>query len=623
MHLKQLMLINTGPISRAVLDFPTRLLATQSADQPVSAETPLPVVLVGENGSGKSICLSHLVNALMEIQQQAYINPEVEIGQFYKLVGKNYIKHVDDFSFGRVVFDNGGKRDELVLNGTKEKYVDTPPDIPPDCLGLDGVAPGKWYHISAPDIPTQSLRDFFDTHCVLFFPSDRFEAPGWLNIQGGSQVVRPMNEQSYEGHTSRRIINHSPLEENQNWLFDVILDNHIHNIRVLSQDTDVGIQLPRVMSIPGRAKDVHDFADKVIQAVLQKKGEHMWFMLGTRPNRTFQVIRDGRMTARSLFQLSAGETALLDIFLSIVRDFDLTNPKSFFLKDIRGIVIVDEVDLHLHAVHQYEVLPALIQMFPRVQFILTSHSPLFVLGMRKLFGDDGFALYRLPEGRQISAEEFGEFENAYRAFTDTRRFTDEIQNQIRNSQKPILIAEGKTDIDYLRKAAELLGRTPLLDKVELKDGGGKSNLNAAWKFLKSSQAFEQEVILLYDCDVQGEDNHQGNVHKAHVLFRPEAPLQKGIENRFDAKTLKKAYKAEIGGVSVSQKKTRQGGKEKIDEVWDIDKAQKSALCEWLCQNGDLDDFRHFAEIFDMLEKILGPEAAPPSSPPPDKANGAA
>ena len=71
--------------------------------------------------------------------------------------------------------------------------------------------------------------------------------------------------------------------------------------------------------------------------------------------------------------------------------------------DIRGIVAIDEADLHLHAVHQHEVIPSLLKMFPRVQFIVTTHSPLFVLGMRREFGDEGFSLYRLPEGDRISA----------------------------------------------------------------------------------------------------------------------------------------------------------------------------------------------------------------------------
>ena len=35
-------------------------------------------------------------------------------------------------------------------------------------------------------------------------------------------------------------------------------------------------------------------------------------------------------------------------------------------------------------------------MLPNVQFVVTTHSPLLVLGMKRVFGEDGFALYRCP-----------------------------------------------------------------------------------------------------------------------------------------------------------------------------------------------------------------------------------
>ena len=111
----------------------------------------------------------------------------------------------------------------------------------------------------------------------------------------------------------------------------------------------------------------------------------------------------------NVFQMSSGETSLLNIFLSILRDYDMCGAAISSAADIRGIVVVDEIDLHLHAKHQHEILPKLVKMFPKVQFVVTTHSPLFVLGMHKIFGDDGFAIYSLPEGQPISPEEFSEF----------------------------------------------------------------------------------------------------------------------------------------------------------------------------------------------------------------------
>ena len=46
--------------------------------------------------------------------------------------------------------------------------------------------------------------------------------------------------------------------------------------------------------------------------------------------------------------------------------------------DIEGIVLIDELETHLHIELQKKILPFLIEFFPNIQFIVTTHSP-FVL----------------------------------------------------------------------------------------------------------------------------------------------------------------------------------------------------------------------------------------------------
>lgn len=48
--------------------------------------------------------------------------------------------------------------------------------------------------------------------------------------------------------------------------------------------------------------------------------------------------------------------------------------------DVRGIVIIDEIEQHLHPKLQRQILKTLDDKFPRVQFIMTTHSPLCVSG---------------------------------------------------------------------------------------------------------------------------------------------------------------------------------------------------------------------------------------------------
>jgi len=50
------------------------------------------------------------------------------------------------------------------------------------------------------------------------------------------------------------------------------------------------------------------------------------------------------------------------------------------LKEMTGLVLIDELDLFLHPVWQAQLIPALKHVFPRVQFVVTTHSPMVLPG---------------------------------------------------------------------------------------------------------------------------------------------------------------------------------------------------------------------------------------------------
>lgn len=52
--------------------------------------------------------------------------------------------------------------------------------------------------------------------------------------------------------------------------------------------------------------------------------------------------------------------------------------KAVDAKDLQGIVLIDEVDLHLHPSWQRNLVPTLRRVFPRLQFVVTTHSPLVI-----------------------------------------------------------------------------------------------------------------------------------------------------------------------------------------------------------------------------------------------------
>lgn len=608
MYAKKIQIENYGPIDHLEIVFPFK------------GDNPKPVLLVGQNGSGKSILLSHIVNGLMSAQSAIYSeNSEMVKGKVYKLRSPFYIKSGREYSFVRIDFERDMFFQELFLGHSKARFSQKPlfsinsmnklwedmPDTESSRLGDSFQKPAQ----------KDSLEGIFQNNCILYFPPDRYEDPAWLNKENlkgkpGYTILKHI-----KGYADRKIIQHSPLRENQNWLLDLTYDSSVFEIKIQNQPISTGpdkgpIYRPIFLGHSGPATLLYYQIVLSILRIIFQAGKNLRFGVNSRHDRKISLMQNDQVLVPNIFQLSTGETSLLDLFLSILRDFDLAGKGFAKIEEIRGIVVVDEIDLHLHADHQHKVLPELIKMFPRVQFIVTTHSLLFILGMEKTFGADGFGLYRLPQGQEISPEEFSEFGDAYHSFTKTKKFKEDIRKEIENAQNPLVFMDGKTDVKYLKRAAELLGKKELLRRVELEDGEGYGNLDNIWRSIEpqlSKKIIPQKIILLHDCDKpKPNKDDKGNVFKRHIRLHENHPLKKGIENLFEKRTLKKARESKPAFIDIEEghERTVRGQKENVLEEWTVNKDEKTNLCEWLCKYGTKGDFKHFQVIFDLLEEIL-------------------
>jgi predicted ATP-binding protein involved in virulence len=82
-------------------------------------------------------------------------------------------------------------------------------------------------------------------------------------------------------------------------------------------------------------------------------------------------------------KLSAGNKSILAMIGDmIIRLYESQN-KTIKPSDLYGIVLIDELETHLHPIWQKEFPRLLSEHFPKVQFILSTHSPLTFLGMPK------------------------------------------------------------------------------------------------------------------------------------------------------------------------------------------------------------------------------------------------
>ena len=139
----------------------------------------------------------------------------------------------------------------------------------------------------------------------------------------------------------------------------------------------------------------------------------------------FKIIEDGREPC-SLDELSDGYSAALHI----VSDLILRMDKNWLLKgelsqyDIEGIVLIDELETHLHIELQKKILPFLTNFFPKIQFIITTHSP--------------YILNSIPNAKAYDLEKHVELENltAYSSdilaegYFDTDEYSDELRKKV-------------------------------------------------------------------------------------------------------------------------------------------------------------------------------------------------
>jgi hypothetical protein len=99
---------------------------------------------------------------------------------------------------------------------------------------------------------------------------------------------------------------------------------------------------------------------------------------------TGRLDRDGEPLFRQqgvdlpLGALSDGYRAYLGLLGDLIYHLHQSCPprKGGKLTDLPGLVLVDDIDLHLHPSWQREVVPKIARAFPRLQFVFTTHSPL-------------------------------------------------------------------------------------------------------------------------------------------------------------------------------------------------------------------------------------------------------
>ena len=150
----------------------------------------------------------------------------------------------------------------------------------------------------------------------------------------------------------------------------------------------------------------------------------------------FSIAMDGREPF-DFNTLSSGYAAILDIVADLIIRMEKQINRSFDF-NIPGVVLIDEIETHLHLELQKNIMKLLTTVFPNIQFIVSSHSP-FILNCL-----DNVVIYDLEKNMFVKD---GLSNVPYSGIVEGYFKADELSNELRNKFDAYKALVNKLNLD--------------------------------------------------------------------------------------------------------------------------------------------------------------------------------
>lgn len=290
----------------------------QNIDIPIENDTYPHLILTGKNGSGKTSVLEAVANHLQNIANDPY---------------KNFLNYERDIKFYQDKLNNGSNNieDEKWLENRKKQYASYFGEVKIDFYNID---------------------DFISKY------------------QKGNFIIA-----FYQAN--RKVVINEPLNPTKPAIKEVWSTKEMATREFLNFLSDLKIQeaLARNEKLDHEADLINtwfvDF-EKLLKKVFQDDSLQLLFNY---KDYSFQILTQGKTF--KFTEMSDGFAAVLEIIIDLILKMQRKDSLTRAYEQ-EGIVLIDEVETHLHLELQRLVLPLLTQLFPNIQFIVTTHSP-FVL----------------------------------------------------------------------------------------------------------------------------------------------------------------------------------------------------------------------------------------------------
>lgn len=290
----------------------------QNIDIPIENDTYPHLILTGKNGSGKTSVLEAVANHLQNIANDPY---------------KNFLSLEQNIKYYQDQLNNGSNNieDEKWLENRKKQYASYFGEVKIDFYNID---------------------DFISKY------------------QKGNFIIA-----FYQAN--RKVVINEPLNPTKPAIKEVWSTKEMATREFLNFLSDLKIQgaLARNEKLDHEADLINtwfvDF-EKLLKKVFQDDSLQLLFNY---KDYSFQILTQGKTF--KFTEMSDGFAAVLEIIIDLILKMQRKETLTRAYQQ-EGIVLIDEVETHLHLELQRLVLPLLTQLFPNIQFIVTTHSP-FVL----------------------------------------------------------------------------------------------------------------------------------------------------------------------------------------------------------------------------------------------------
>ena len=479
MRLKKLIMINRAPFDNLTLNFDDENIA----------------VLSGINGTGKTTIISYIVDSFYELAKKAFSNEfEDKPNKFYRVSSSMYaidMSKASSIVYLRFSKDDNSNVDYIDVMGkcSEQEYkaiLDIDKSIAFSAIKKDLERDSFVKYWSISDQKEKEIEQIFTSKLLTYFPAYRYEMPYYLNNPYKVDFKFKIDT-GFSGYLPNLIEVRSDLPQIANWIMDIVLD-----LRLRINENS--------------ASTVFEQLNSLLSNILKSKlKDSVRLEIGKRNLGAIRlsIVNDKNKTIvyPSIFTMSSGELALLCLFGELIKQADkIGNAAS----NISGIVLIDEIDKHLHIKLQKEILPLLIKMFPNIQFIVSSHSPFLGLGLAqddtlsyKIMDLDNGGIVCPPQDNEPFREAYDTMIQQNEQFADKYR---ELQENIHKATKPFIITEGKSDWKHLKAAMKALEISDLdIEFYEFADTLGDTKL---LKLLKhcSRIPHNRKIIGIFDRD---------------------------------------------------------------------------------------------------------------------------